>query len=142
MLSQKQEIMPSLNLPLWLIVFLIWGFDDLGKTNVLACNTYGDYCDSLDEHPIDTNSATTSDATEILPEDTPYFVNHYTWFQTNHLEKRSKVNFEYLYHLYGFGDTCILLLENHVFACISTVSVKKLAIFLLKTIAIWPTDQI
>ena len=77
MLSCKLEIMPSLNLPVWLVVFLIWGFDDLGKTNVLACNTFGDYCDSLDEHPIDTSSATTSDATEILPEDTPYFVNHY-----------------------------------------------------------------
>ena len=69
--------MPYLKLPTWLLVFLIWGFDDLGKTNVLACNTYGDYCDSLDEHPIDTSSATTSDALEILPEDTPYFVNHY-----------------------------------------------------------------
>ena len=69
--------MPSSNLPIWLVMFLIGGFDDLGKTNVIACNTFGDYCDSLDEHPIDTSSATTSDATEILPEDTPYFVNHY-----------------------------------------------------------------
>ena len=58
-------------------MLLIGGFDDLGNTNVIACNTYGDYCDSLDEHPIDTTSATTSDATEILPEDTPYFVNHF-----------------------------------------------------------------
>ena len=69
--------MSSLNLSTWLIVFLIWGFHDLGKTIVLACNTFGDYCDSLDEHPIDTSSATTRDALKILPEDTPYFVNHY-----------------------------------------------------------------
>ena len=58
-------------------MFLIGGFDDLGKTNVMACNTFGDYCDSLDEYPIETISATTSDATKIPPEDTPYFVNHY-----------------------------------------------------------------
>ena len=69
--------MPSLNLPIWLVMLLIGGFDDVGKTSVIACNTFGDYCDSLDEHPIDTISATESDSTEILPEDTPYFVNHY-----------------------------------------------------------------
>ena len=39
------------------------------------------------------------------------------------------------------GDSCISLLWNHVLACISIVGVKKLPIFLHKTIAIWPTDQ-
>ena len=43
--------------------------------------------------------------------------------------------------LVRFGDSCISLLGNHVLACISIVCVKKLAIFLHKTIAIWPTDQ-
>ena len=69
--------MPSSNLPIWLVVFLIGGFHDLGNTNVLACNNFGDYCDSLDEHPIEISSAAKSDATEILPEDNPYFVNHH-----------------------------------------------------------------
>ena len=41
----------------------------------------------------------------------------------------------------GFGDSCISLLRNHVLACISIAGVKKLPIFLHKTIAIWPTDQ-
>ena len=41
----------------------------------------------------------------------------------------------------GFGDSCILLLGNHVLTCITIVGVKKLAIFLHKTVVIWPTDQ-
>ena len=43
--------------------------------------------------------------------------------------------------LVRFGDSCISLLGNHVLACISIVRVKKLAIFLHKTKALWPTDQ-
>ena len=40
-----------------------------------------------------------------------------------------------------FADTCISLLGNHVLACISIVGVKKLVIFVHKTIALLPTDQ-
>ena len=43
--------------------------------------------------------------------------------------------------LVRFGDLCISLLGNHVLAYICIVGVKKLPIFLHKTIAIRPTDQ-
>ena len=43
--------------------------------------------------------------------------------------------------LVRFGDSCISLLGNLVLACISIVGVKKLPMFLHKTISIWPTDQ-
>ena len=48
---------------------------------------------------------------------------------------------KFVVSLVRFGDSCISLLGNHVLACISIVGVKKLPLFLNKTIALWPTDQ-